>query len=1245
MFFEPYLRSGKEGNVVSFDLNVTSDDIMIRGGDLYAYWDEKREIWERDKNTLPKLIDNALFEYSRYISEPHRVLTCASYETKQWQKVNNYLTSIPDRWEPLDERVTFQGERCKKGDLISRCVPYSLSEAPCTNYDKLMSTLYDPTNRERLEWGVGCALLGKAHDIQKMFVLYGPPGSGKSTYLSIMEKLFEGYTAQIDIANIINARPFALAPFEKNPIVAIQPEVDMSRVRANEILNSIVAHDPVMIEKKYGQPYSAVINTLLFLATNKPVQITDAWSGLKRRLVVIEPTGDKLEKDDYLNVMSGCMFELGSIARHCMGVYERLGPSYLDDYVPESMIETTDYFHTFIMDNYEYFASQDKVTGKDAYRIYRAYMEDNGYNFTLNATDFRRELKKYFRHFSSDTTINGTRMKSVYRDFILESGTIEFGREKWRIELKAQDSLLDVELANCPAQKSNQFGTPEKSWDACATILSDIYTRNEHWVRPPLQHIVIDFDLKDETGEKSLERNLEAASLFPPTYAEVSKGGNGLHLHYIYDGDVTQLSSLYSEGIEVKVFKGKSALRRKLSLCNDIPIAVISSGLPTKGVPMINTERVVSERSLRMLILRALRKEIHPATKPNIDFIRHILDEAYASTTQYDVRDLMQAITNFAAQSTNNTTYCLEQVAQMKFTNASELAEFHSTDKPWDREVDEKDLVFFDIEVFPNLVVICWKIKGDPRIMAVTNPKQPFISEFIKQPLVGFNNRRYDNHILYGLLMGYDNTAIYHLSQDLVANKRNALFREAYNISYTDVYDFASAPNKKSLKKWEIALGIFHMENEFPWDQPVPEEKWPLIVEYCKNDVSATENVFDHIHSDFVARVILAKLAGGTTNDTTNQLTTKIIFGDEKNPQDKLVYTDLRETFPGYKFEVGKSTYKGYDVGEGGFVYSKPGYYENVTCNDVAAMHPTSIEQLNYLGPFTERYSQLKKARIHIKHKDLDALRAILGSEIMDYINSVQLSLKDLSNALKTALNSVYGLTAAHFSNPFRHPDNVDNIVAKRGALFMIDLLEACLEKGYEVIHIKTDSIKIANSTAESEKFVQEFGRKYGYEFEIENRYERICLVNKAVYIGLTIGDEWDATGAQFAHPYIYKTLFTKEQLKEQDYWETKAVSNGAMYLRYSDGDNERYDFVGRVASFIPVTDGYGGELLCCRNDKYDAVTGTKGYSWVEAYGKKDLGLYDHLDMSYYRTLVDEAKATIEEYVPFDEFVTKTVPF
>ena len=203
---------------------------------------------------------------------------------------------------------------------------------------------------------------------------------------------------------------------------------------------------------------------------------------------------------------------------------------------------------------------------------------------------------------------------------------------------------------------------------------------------------------------------------------------------------------------------------------------------------------------------------------------------------------------------------------------------------------EETPIVFYDVEVFPNLFLVNWKARGkDKPVVRMINPKPHEIEQLLKFRLVGFNCRRYDNHLLYGCLMGFTNEQLYKLSMRIIEGDRNAFFGEAYNLSYTDVYDFAA--KKQSLKKWEIELGIHHQELGLPWDQPVPEDQWEKVAKYCDNDVIATEAVFEELAGDFTARQILAEIAGMTVNDTSNSLTTRIIFGKERHP--RLIYTDL----------------------------------------------------------------------------------------------------------------------------------------------------------------------------------------------------------------------------------------------------------------------------------------------------------------------------------------------------------------
>jgi hypothetical protein len=472
------------------------------------------------------------------------------------------------------------------------------------------------------------------------------------------------------------------------------------------------------------------------------------------------------------------------------------------------------------------------------------------------------------------------------------------------------------------------------------------------------------------------------------------------------------------------------------------------------------------------------------------------------------------------------------------------------------------------------------------------------------------------------------------------------MFGEAYNISYTDVYDFASAGNKKGLKKFEIELGIHHQELGFEWDEPVPEDKWMLVADYCANDVVATEAVFNHLTGDWAVRQILSDLSGLTLNDTTNAHATKIVFGDDPKPQDKAVYTNLSIMFPGYVFDFGKSIYRGEETGEGGYVYAEPGMYSNVAVLDIASMHPTSIEELDLFGPYTKRYSQVKHGRLFLKHKDYSGLANVLDGKLKSFIPKIEkgeLSPKDLSNGLKTVLNSAYGLTSAKFDNKFKDPRNIDNIVAKRGALFMIDLKHEVQERGYIVAHIKTDSIKIPNATDDILSFVMDFGKKYGYDFEHEETYKKMCLVNDSVYIAKNSKDEWVATGTQFAQPYVYKTLFNKELVEFKDMCETKSVTTSmCLDMNENLGEDHDYHFVGRVGLFCPILPGCGGGLLLRKKeDKYHAVTGTKGYRWMESEMVKLLGKEKDIDLGYYKDLTNDAIDNISKFGDFEWFVSE----
>lgn len=360
-------------------------------------------------------------------------------------------------------------------------------------------------------------------------------------------------------------------------------------------------------------------------------------------------------------------------------------------------------------------------------------------------------------------------------------------------------------------------------------------------------------------------------------------------------------------------------------------------------------------------------------------------------------------------------------------------------------------------------------------------------------------------------------------------------------------------------------------------------------------------------------------------------------------------------SFPGYEFKDGKNLYRGDDLGFGGWVYSQEGMYRNVALLDVASLHPHSIVAMNCFGEYTKNFQELMDFRIAIKHKDYDTARKMFGGKLAKYLENEDESVaKDLSQAAKIAINSCYGLTSANFDNPFRDIRNKNNIVALRGALFMRTLQDEVHERGYTVASIRTDSIKIPDATPEIIEFCMEFAKQYGYTFEHEATYDRMCLVNKSAYIAKYSNDtvingkhagQWTATATQFQVPYVFKTLFSKEPITFDDLCETKEVKKGALYLDMNEslpeGEHD-YRFVGRIGQFCPVKPGKGGGLLVVkRDDKYSAAAGSKGYRWIDAELIRASDSQDAIDRSYYNALVDDAVETISQYCDFEWFVSE----
>lgn len=905
-FYEIIVGSGKNGSIEiypDFQVGDKESDLMVKGRQFCAVWDEDAGIWSQDELDVQKVVDKALrakkteLENSGVAGSAIKLKTMRSYQSGSWDKYKSYISKHPNLFKQLDDKLTFADTEIKRSDFASKRLSYSVKKADHAAYDEVMGTLYSEENRKKLEWGIGAILSGDSRSIQKFFVLYGKAGTGKGTFLKILNKLFEGYIASFSSKDLCNSsKDFRLEAFKDNPLVAIDEDGDLSRLEDATELNKIVSHERTQMNEKGKPHYPWTPHCMLFIASNEPVKIRNEESGMIRRLIDVYPTGQKISGRKYNVLMDRIDFELGGIAEHCLSVYKEMGGKHaFDNYQPTQMIYRTNVFFNFIEDKYEEFAVlTEGVSLKTAHGVmWKDYCEQSGYDEkSYPRPKFREELKNYFEEFHEITRVNGKQVRSWYSGFKLDClnrrGDIPEDKdepENW-LMLKVQSSILDEILKDCKAQYEVD-GKPELPWDKVTTTLKDLDTSRVHYVLPPEWLWMADFDLKNAEGEKDAKLNLEAASKWPKTYAEFSKGGAGIHLYYRYSGDLDELMSLYAKDIEVKVFHGKAAIRRRVSKCNSESIATISSGLPKKEKKekksMVDISVVEYERYLTNTIRKAIRSRDPDCTdpipgcehtKPCIDFIRHILDEAYASGKHYDVSQMRKHVYAHAMGSTNNKRYCTDLVRKMKFCSEDASAPVENSHKG--------TIAFFDCEVVPNVNMVNWKTAEDftpdqfgswkefveyyianhKPVVRMILPKPQDIEELLKYDLFGFNCRKYDNHIIHAIRLGYSPKKVYEeVSMPIISGNPDGYFREAWDYSKSDIFDYSS--KKQSLKKFEIEMGFHHKELGMDWSQPIPEDKWTEVAEYCDNDVLATELLFWYRHPDWVARQILVDIANG----------------------------------------------------------------------------------------------------------------------------------------------------------------------------------------------------------------------------------------------------------------------------------------------------------------------------------------------------------------------------------------------
>ncbi len=115
--------------------------------------------------------------------------------------------------------------------------------------------------------------------------LYGPPGGGKSTFITGPESVLRPRVTLLSLADIERSR-FALTNLPGKTL-AISTENPGMFLQATNLLNAIISGEPVTVDRKFRDPIKITPQAKLCFAMNELPRVADAGNGLFRRIQVV----------------------------------------------------------------------------------------------------------------------------------------------------------------------------------------------------------------------------------------------------------------------------------------------------------------------------------------------------------------------------------------------------------------------------------------------------------------------------------------------------------------------------------------------------------------------------------------------------------------------------------------------------------------------------------------------------------------------------------------------------------------------------------------------------------------------------------------------------------------------------------------------------------------------------------------------------------------------------------------------
>jgi putative DNA primase/helicase len=267
---------------------------------------------------------------------------------------------------------------------------------------------------------------------QKMFMLVGPPRSGKGTILRVLEALV-GYHNRVSPSLASLGTQFGLQPLIGKRLALISDARLSGRADQQPIVENLLrisGEDALTIDRKNIVPWSGKLPARFVLATNELPAFSDASAALANRFLMFKLTKSFLGQEDQ-GLTSRLLKELPGIVLWALDGLERLRhrgyfqrPSSADDLAAD-LLEQTSPVRSFVEDCCVLEVAA-QCNRDDIFRAWKRWCELQGRDHPGTKVGFGRQLSAAFSSISrSQPREDGTRL-NLYTGIRLT--------EKWKWE-------------------------------------------------------------------------------------------------------------------------------------------------------------------------------------------------------------------------------------------------------------------------------------------------------------------------------------------------------------------------------------------------------------------------------------------------------------------------------------------------------------------------------------------------------------------------------------------------------------------------------------------------------------------------------------------------------------------------------------------------------------------------------------------------------------------------------------------